>query len=278
MLNGKYLKKIFPSSIFFLVSFFGFFGMQNVFAFDEDKFIEDFVKSCLEEYVAKPHLKIDGVDPEYKCSENAEKKLKAEQLKQEREDRIAEAAASGDCHSLISEGRRDLYDECDERRDSQANNSNESDTQTTTVTNTSSTAAVTKKTSAELKEICKRNLKENAGLVGYDGGICKGIAGGNEESGFEVITSLIQRLLNWIIGIAYLIAVMAIFFAGIKLLTANGNPTGMSEAKKILWSVLKGLFFITAAWMLVDFIFNLFIKGNDINKYKFTNQNQVENK
>jgi formate-dependent nitrite reductase membrane component NrfD len=80
---------------------------------------------------------------------------------------------------------------------------------------------------------------------------------------------LIQRALNWIIGIAFLLAVLVIFYSGFVLLTANGQPAKRNQALSILKNVIIGLFFISAAWLLVDWIFGLF-KVND--EYKLISE------
>lgn len=136
--------------------------------------------------------------------------------------------------------------------------------------------SINDKAGNDLAAICSRGLVgENGkkGLIDYDGGICKDF--GNTKSGFSELGSLMQRLLDWIVGIAYLLAVISIFWGGFMLLTADGDPGKMTSAKNILISVVKGLFVITAAWLIVDFLFGLFIDTSkvDIDDYKFTNQN-----
>lgn len=117
------------------------------------------------------------------------------------------------------------------------------------------------KAGRDLSDICNRRLE---GLVNYDGGICP-----ESQSGFDAIMSLIQRALDWIIGIAYLLAVISIFWGGFLLLTANGDTKKMSRAKNILTSVVKGLIVITAAWLIVGAVSDLFLQDELQDDYKF---------
>jgi hypothetical protein len=205
------------------------------FSYANDLEIKEIEKKCLEEEAVKPHLVAD----EYRCFDEAKKIYESQQ----------KTTGSG----VVT------Y------------------TESVNIAGNETKESLKKKSQSELADICSRNLKvkENGGLVGYDGGICKEYEGGNMESGFEVVTTTVQRLLDWVVGIAYLLAVLAIFFGGFKLIIANGNPTEMGKAKDILVAVLKGLFVITAAWMIVDFIFALFINESDIDRYKFTNQSKT---
>ncbi len=115
-----------------------------------------------------------------------------------------------------------------------------------------------------LEKICQRGLDPKAfGLVGFDGGICYKdgvhiLTGATQVSSFDKLMGTIERALSWVIGLAFMLAVLAIFWSGFLLLTANGDMNKLSKAKTILINVLIGLFLITAAWMIVDFIFGLF--------------------
>jgi len=120
----------------------------------------------------------------------------------------------------------------------------------------------------QLAEICSREGEDGGsayGLVGYGGGICDG-----EKSGFEALKDMVQNAINWIIKIAFLIAVLAIFWSGFLLLTANGDISQRTRALKIFRNVIIGLFFIAAAFLLVDWFFSLF---NIDDSYKFTSHN-----
>ncbi len=122
---------------------------------------------------------------------------------------------------------------------------------------------VEKAAEEQLEKICDGT--RDYGLVNYSGGICDG-----EKSGFEALKDMVQNAINWIIKIAFLIAVLAIFWSGFLLLTANGDISQRTRALKIFRNVIIGLFFIAAAFLLVDWFFSLF---NIDDSYKFTSHN-----
>jgi hypothetical protein len=107
-----------------------------------------------------------------------------------------------------------------------------------------------------LDAICAR---ESTGFINFDGGICAGYINATpeqERSGFDALSETIQEGLNWVIGLAFMLAVAVLFWAGFLLLT--GDQGQISKAKGILVNVVIGLILISSAWFLVDWIFQLF--------------------
>lgn len=123
-------------------------------------------------------------------------------------------------------------------------------------------------TEKQLKEICGGR---DYGLVGYDGGICVDkdgnhiVTGQKVDTGFTSLTNTLQSAINWVIGLAFMLAVAVLFYAGFLLL--KGTPAQASQAKGILVNVIIGLMLIASAWLLVDWVFTLFGVGNE---FKFT--------
>lgn len=55
------------------------------------------------------------------------------------------------------------------------------------------------------------------------------------------LISLVKSVMNWMIYIAGPIAVIAIIFAGVVLLTSQGNPERIKRGRKILGYAIVGL-------------------------------------
>ncbi len=78
---------------------------------------------------------------------------------------------------------------------------------------------------------------------------------------------MVDAILDFVIGIAFIVAVGMIVFAGLLFILAysgiggylskekGGGPKLLSRAKSILGSVLTGLVIIFAAWIIVNTIF-----------------------
>ena len=67
------------------------------------------------------------------------------------------------------------------------------------------------------------------------------------------IYDLIQRVTNWLLGIAASLALVSIMVAGIKLLVSSiqGDEKGMESAKKIVMMAIFGLVLIALAFIIV---------------------------
>jgi hypothetical protein len=73
-----------------------------------------------------------------------------------------------------------------------------------------------------------------------------------EECGYKHLVELIDGILQFILK--KLIPLMVVFVmlrAGFKLMTSRDKPNALQEAKASIWSLLKGLFFMLCAWVIV---------------------------
>ncbi len=85
---------------------------------------------------------------------------------------------------------------------------------------------------------------------------------------FPAFITLIKNVINSIIVLSIPIVTIALTWVGILLLTAQGNPGKITQAKQIAKSVIIGFVFILTAWLIVhtlvsvllDDAFNLFLK------------------
>jgi hypothetical protein len=88
---------------------------------------------------------------------------------------------------------------------------------------------------------------------------CKGdgtdkslIPGTNEhECGFTDAIAEIKLLINFIFLLSVPVTVMAIAWSGIQILLSQGNASKLSDAKKRLFSIIKGFLFVLGGWLLV---------------------------
>lgn len=98
------------------------------------------------------------------------------------------------------------------------------------------------------------------------------------ETGDDVVSSIIPCtdkcsfrdvfvLLNNIISFFFKqllipIFVIIIIFAGVKYITAEGNPSKIANLRKILWNIFKGLLLILCAWLIVRTIMNTLLSDD----------------
>lgn len=89
-----------------------------------------------------------------------------------------------------------------------------------------------------------------------EGGIvpCEGL-----DCQFCHLAKLGQNLFNTIIYLATFIAVLLFLWAGIKYITAGGNPSQISQAHSIFGNVLIGFILLLVAWFIVDLIMTTFL-------------------
>ncbi len=68
------------------------------------------------------------------------------------------------------------------------------------------------------------------------------------------LVALTQRIINFLIFAAVVIAVLLFVYAGFLMVSAGGNEGQLSTAKGIFWSVLIGIIIVLAAWLIVNVI------------------------
>jgi hypothetical protein len=77
---------------------------------------------------------------------------------------------------------------------------------------------------------------------------------GERECDFVDLLGQINQLVTDAFILAIPLATIVFTWAGIKLMTSQGNRSSMEAAKKMLWSAAIGFIFICAAWLIVYFI------------------------
>ncbi len=69
--------------------------------------------------------------------------------------------------------------------------------------------------------------------------------------------SLIQRVINWLIGILVLAATLLFMYAGFLYLTAGGDGGQVDTAKEIFQNVAGGFLIVLLAFTLIATLVNL---------------------
>jgi len=78
---------------------------------------------------------------------------------------------------------------------------------------------------------------------------------GQNPCDFDYFLILIQSVINFLMfSVASPLAALMFAYAGFKLMTSGGNETAKEDAKKILSSVLFGLFIALSAWLVIRLI------------------------
>ena len=98
-------------------------------------------------------------------------------------------------------------------------------------------------------------------IVLADGGLVP--CGRDADTGLNTVcqTCHVLQLVNgvtaWLVGILALVSAIMFIIAGFRMVTANGNPSALKDAKNMILNVAIGFAIVIAAWLLID----LFMKS-----------------
>ena len=76
------------------------------------------------------------------------------------------------------------------------------------------------------------------------------------ECTFEDVILAVQKVLGWARNIALFFSVIVLVIAGFRYMVSGDNPGERTKANKMFVSVIKGIFFVMAAWLIVTLITN----------------------
>jgi len=71
------------------------------------------------------------------------------------------------------------------------------------------------------------------------------------ECDFYDLIEVAKAVISNLIVISAVLALVAFVWIGFKLMTSQGNPGAMEEAKKMAWKVLWGFIWVLGAWIVV---------------------------
>ena len=75
------------------------------------------------------------------------------------------------------------------------------------------------------------------------------------------VISLGNNVVQWLIGILFVIFALLAAYAGFELVTSGGNPAAKTSAKKKLTNAIIGFIIVLAAWLIVDTFMRTLLSG-----------------
>ncbi len=77
-----------------------------------------------------------------------------------------------------------------------------------------------------------------------------------DQMGFKSWNAIdiIERTIRWLLALIGVIAVAAIIYAGLRLVTSRGEEAAMADAKKILFWAVIGLVITILAWSIITIL------------------------
>ena len=76
---------------------------------------------------------------------------------------------------------------------------------------------------------------------------------GQPECGFNDLVILVQNAIEFtIVYVIIPLITLVVLYYGVMMVIAGNKPAQLEKAKKALWSVVVGLFFMLTAWLLVS--------------------------
>lgn len=82
--------------------------------------------------------------------------------------------------------------------------------------------------------------------------------------GWGCVLTVVQNVINTAVGIAIIVVVLAIVYAGFMLMTSGSKPDARTKARHLIANALIGLLVLLGAWLLVDFVLKFVYNPNAI--------------
>lgn len=84
------------------------------------------------------------------------------------------------------------------------------------------------------------------------------------ECTFQDLINAVKKVVNWATLFALSFSVVVIAVAGARYMMSGDNAGERTKANKMLFSVVKGIVFILAAWLIVTLITNALVNPANI--------------
>jgi len=78
---------------------------------------------------------------------------------------------------------------------------------------------------------------------------------------FNSLITMVNDILRWFIGIAFVLAAIGMTYSGAKIVFAAGKPEELSAARGMFFSILKGTLWVAGAWLVVYTIMYVLTSG-----------------
>lgn len=95
-------------------------------------------------------------------------------------------------------------------------------------------------------------------LAGAQGLVPCGNPGQPDCQVCDVVT-LVNNIVNWLVGILTLIFTIMIIVAGLRLVTSTGNANVKVSARKMLITGILGFIIVLSAWIMIDFLIKVLL-------------------
>ena len=76
------------------------------------------------------------------------------------------------------------------------------------------------------------------------------------------LVGLANNIISFAIYLAVIVATIMFIVAGLKYVTAGGDPSKISSAHKIFRNVFIGLVLVLTAWLIIELIMTTFLKDS----------------
>lgn len=80
----------------------------------------------------------------------------------------------------------------------------------------------------------------------------------NTAPAFGCVMQVLQNVIRVLIAISFVMATLALMYAGFVWMTSGGNAERRSTGKNLLLNVIVGIVVILMAWLIVDFVMKTF--------------------
>lgn len=84
---------------------------------------------------------------------------------------------------------------------------------------------------------------------------------------YQALITLANNIIDFLIQASVVIALLLFTYAGFLLAFSGGDTGAMSKARAIFWNVVKGLIIALAAWLIIDTILSVLLKGDGFRQY-----------
>lgn len=75
-----------------------------------------------------------------------------------------------------------------------------------------------------------------------------------EPAGVSQLQNLFERIIQLVVGGAFIVLVVVLIMAGIKFLTSGGEPKAIQSASMTVTWALLGILFLGLAWLILRLI------------------------
>ncbi len=73
-------------------------------------------------------------------------------------------------------------------------------------------------------------------------------------AGLQQIEDVFTKVISVIVGLAFIISLVMLAWAGIKYLTSGGEPKAISAAHQTVTWALLGILFLAIAWIILQLV------------------------